>query len=60
MRGEQKLERQLQVLEQDLRSHLLRVLPGVADSGSPLFTNSEFNPMISILRSFARIQTPNI
>jgi hypothetical protein len=30
--------------EEELRSHLLRVLPEVVDSGSSVFTNSQFNP----------------
>lgn len=44
MRNNQKLERQLRVLESELRSRLLESLPEVALSGSPLFFSSELDP----------------
>jgi len=44
MDSEQKLQRQLTACEEDLRSRLRDLLPAIADDGSPLFTNSEFNP----------------
>lgn len=40
----EKLELELAAEEEKLRRHLLRVLPGAAESGSSIFTNSEFNP----------------
>jgi hypothetical protein len=40
----EKLELELVAEENKLRQHLLRVLPDAAESGSNLFTNSEFNP----------------
>lgn len=40
----EKLERELATEEATLRQHLLHVLPEVAESGSSLFVNSEFNP----------------
>lgn len=40
----QKRERILQSKEAELRLLLERLLPSVAESGSPIFTNSEFNP----------------
>lgn len=39
-----KLEHELVAEEAKLREHLLRILPEVAESGSSVFTNSEFNP----------------
>lgn len=40
----EKLERELEAEEEKLRQHLLRILPEAAESGSSVFTNSEFNP----------------
>lgn len=40
----EKLELELAVEESQLRQHLLRILPDAAESGSSVFTNSEFNP----------------
>jgi hypothetical protein len=40
----EKLELELAAEEEKLRRHLLRVLPTAAESGSDVFTNSEFNP----------------
>lgn len=39
-----KLEIELNAEESKLRQHLLRILPGAAESGSNVFSNSEFNP----------------
>jgi hypothetical protein len=39
-----KLETELNAEESKLRQHLLRILPGAAESGSDVFSNSEFNP----------------
>ena len=44
MRSVHKLERQLQLQEAELRLTLQRLLPGVADNGAAIFTNSAFNP----------------
>ena len=44
MRSEQKLERQLSALEEELRTRLRDLLPEVAHNGSLLFMNSKFNP----------------
>jgi len=41
---EEKLERQLTELEAQLIDHLQRVLPEAAETGTDLFTNSQFNP----------------
>jgi hypothetical protein len=40
----EKLDLELAAEEEKLRRHLLRVLPDAAESGSSIFTNSEFNP----------------
>lgn len=40
----EKLELELAAEEEKLRQHLLRILPEAAESGSSVFTNSEFNP----------------
>ncbi len=40
----EKFELLLAGEEDKLRRHLLRVLPEVADTGSSVFTNSQFNP----------------
>ena len=40
----EKLEVELNAEEAKLRQHLLHVLPEAAESGSSVFTNSEFNP----------------
>jgi hypothetical protein len=40
----EKLERELAAEEEMLKQYLLRVLPEAAESGSSIFTNSEFNP----------------
>ena len=40
----EKLQLALAAEEEKLRQHLLRVLPEAAESGSSVFTNSEFNP----------------
>ena len=40
----ERLELELVAEEDRLRKHLLRVLPDAAESGSNVFTNSEFNP----------------
>ena len=40
----EKLELQLVAEEKELKQHLLRVLTDAAESGSNIFTNSEFNP----------------
>ena len=42
----EKLELQLVAEEKELKQHLLRVLTDAAESGSNIFTNSEFNPSI--------------
>ena len=39
-----KRELELMTEEESLRQQLLRVLPDAAESGSSVFTNSEFNP----------------
>ncbi len=46
MRNKQyeKLNRQLTLTEENLRTQLLRVLPGAAKSGANYFINSTFNP----------------
>ncbi|WP_116807243.1 hypothetical protein [Steroidobacter cummioxidans] len=40
----EKLELELAAEEEKLKQHLLRVLPEAAESGSNVFTNTEFNP----------------
>ncbi|WP_218042529.1 hypothetical protein [Steroidobacter gossypii] len=40
----EKVELELATKEEKLRQHLLHVLPEAAESGSSVFTNSEFNP----------------
>jgi hypothetical protein len=40
----EKLKRQLFAMEEDLRAHLLSVLPEAVESGTDYFTNSDFNP----------------
>jgi len=40
----EKLERELAAEEEMLKQHLLSALPEAAESGSDIFTNSEFNP----------------
>ncbi|HMN44991.1 MAG TPA: hypothetical protein PKE27_10475 [Povalibacter sp.] len=39
-----KLEVELNAEEMKLRQHLLRILPGAAESGTNVFSNSAFNP----------------
>jgi hypothetical protein len=40
----QKQELLLQLKESELRTLLQRLLPSVAENGSPIFMNSQFNP----------------
>jgi hypothetical protein len=40
----EKLDRELTAVETELRQQLLDLLPETAESGSNMFTNSEFNP----------------
>jgi hypothetical protein len=54
----EKLELQLVAEEKELKQHLLRVLTDAAESGSNIFTNSEFypsSPPVHLFRSDAEI-----